>query len=168
MLLNFKKKKKLVKKIKNRINKSLSIIIMNFYNFSVNDLNILRRDVKNNNFFITVVRNNLLKIILNSTKFNYLCKFIFDPIILCYSTKCSVTPSRVLNKYLKKYKKKLILKAVSIEGKLISLNLNQKFSFLTSVNISLRYFIFFLKNISIFRLFRFFVLLKKKKKKNSF
>ncbi len=163
MFLNFEDKKKIVSKINNEVNKSLSVAILNFCNFSSNDLNVLRRDIKKYNSCIFVVRNSLLKISLKNTKFDALCSFISGPIFFCYSKLCYSSLSQIVCKYLNKYSKKLFLKAISINGKIISFELNKKLSYLTNIGIALKYFLFCLKNISIFKLLRVLVLFKNTK-----
>ncbi len=156
-------KKKFVYKIKKKLNKSLSIIILGFNTLSANELNLFRRDIKKNDANLMVVRNNLLKVSIRKTNFSYLDKYLSGSNILGFSTKNYCGLSKVLVKYLDKYKNNLILKSISLDGQKVSIDLNKKLSFLFTVKESLKYLIFILKNFFLFRLLRILLVIKKYK-----
>ncbi len=153
-------KKKFIYQIKKKLNKSLSIMILNFSNLSANELNLFRNDVKNSGSNLMVIRNNLLKISLLKSDLNYLNNYLYGPIILCFSTKNYSSLSKVLLKYLNKYKNNLVLKSISIDKRNVSLDLNYKLSFLSSIRKCLIYLIFIFKEIFVFKLLRVLSLLK--------
>ncbi len=156
-------KKKIIYKIKKRLDKSLSIIILGFKNLSTNKLNLLRRNAQKNGSDLMVVRNNLLKICVYKSNFSYLNKYLSGPIILGFSINNYNGLSKVLVKYLNKYKNNLVLKSISLNGREISVDLNKKLSFLFSIKESLKYFIFILKNFFLFRLLRILLIVKDSK-----
>ncbi len=153
-------KKKFIYKIKKKLDKSLSIMVLNFSNLSANELNLFRSDVKNSGSHLVVIRNSLLKVFLCKSSLSYLNNYLYGPIILCFSTKNYSTLSKILIKYLEKYKDNLVLKSISIDKKNVSLDLNYKLSFLSSVKKCLIYLIFIFKEIFIFRLLRVLLFLK--------
>ncbi len=155
-----KYKKDFVYKIKKKLNKSLSIILLNFYNLSASKLNLFRNDLKINNANLMVVRNNLLKISLYKSSLSYLNNYLVGPIILIFSTKKYCGLFKILFKYLNKYKNNLILKSISIGKKNISLDLKEKLSFLYSIQECLKYLIFILKDFFLFRLLRVLLFVK--------
>ncbi len=156
-------KKKFVYKIKKKLNKSLSIVILSFNTLSANALNLFRKDIKKNDANLVVIRNNLLKVSIRKSNFSYLNKYLSGPIILGFSTKNYCGLSKVLVKYLDKYKNNLILKSISLDGRKVSLDLNKKLSFLFTIKKSLKYLIFMLKNFFLFRLLRILLVVKKYK-----
>ncbi len=158
-----KDKKKFIYKIKKKLDKSLSIVILSFSYLSVNELNLFRRDVKNNNANLIVIRNNLFKVAICKSSLNYLNKYLSGPVILGFSSNDYNGLSKILVKYLVKYKNKLILKSLSLDKREVSLDLNEKLSFLFSIKESLKYLIFLLKNFFLFRLLRILLVVKNNK-----
>lgn len=160
-IIMFKKyKKNFVCKIKKKLNKSLSIILLNFHGLSTNKLNLFRSDVKSTSSSMMVIRNNLLKISLYKSSLSYLNNYLVGPIILIFSTENYGSLFKILVKYLNKYKNNLVLKSISIDKKNISLSLKDKLSFLYSIKECLKYLIFILKDFFLFRLLRVFLFLK--------
>ncbi len=158
-----KDKNKFICEIKEKLNKSLSVVILGFVGLSSNQLNLFRRDVKGNGADLMVIRNNLFKICICKSNFSYLNKYLSGPIILGFSFNNYSGLSKVLIKYLNKYKNNLVLKSISLDGKEISVSLNKKISFLCSIKKSLKYFIFILKNFFLFRLLRVLLIIKDNK-----
>ncbi len=160
MFKKSKDKKKFVFKIKKKLEKSLSIVILNFSKLSANNLNLFRKNAKNNNVNFMVVRNNLLKISIMKSSLDYLKSFLVGPIILGYSTKNYGGLFKVLDKFLVKYKNNLVLKCILIDKKKVSLKLSKKLSFLSSIKKCLSYLIFILKDFFLFRLLRSLLIIK--------
>ncbi len=163
MSLNLKKKKKCVLNIKNILDKSLSILIINYYSLKSNDLNIIRKDLRKDNSFIFVVRNSLFKIAICNTVLSKIKCKIFGPIIIFYSFKSYNIPSFKYEKFLNFYKNNLILKYVYINKKIVSYNFHKKISNFYNIKESLLYFIYFLKNISIIRFLNILLIIKNSK-----
>ncbi len=162
MLLKIKDKKKYILNIKNELKKSSFIVVLNYYNLSSNELNFFRKNIKNNNGFIFVAHNNLLKISVINTKIEFLKNYFIGPIIICFSYKYNNNICKILNKYIDKYNNKIILKSMCIDNKLISLNIVKKIFLLSTKNKALQYFIFYFRNITILRLINILIFLKKK------
>ncbi len=155
-----KDKKKFVFEIKKKLEKSLSIVVLSFSKLSANNLNLFRKDAKNNHVNFIVVRNNLLKISIRKSNLDCLENFLIGPIILGYSTKNYDGLFKVLNKFLVEYKNNLILKCILIDKKKVSLKLSKKLSFLSSVKKCLSYLIFILKDFFLFKLLRSLLIIK--------
>ncbi len=159
-MFNKKDKKKFISEIIKKLKKSFSFVILNFNNLSANKLNLFRKDIKNNDANILVIRNNLLKISVKKSNLSYLNNFLIGPVILGFSVKNYNGLLDVLSKYLIKFKDNLILRCISIDRKLIPLKLSKKIFFLSSIKKSLSYLIFILKNFFLFRLLRILLKIK--------
>ncbi len=167
MVLKLKEKKKLVLNIKNLFNKSLSVIVINYFNFTANEINDLRKNINKNgknNVFMVMTRNSLLKLVVKNTIFESLGQFFINSTLLVFSVSVPGFASRLLKPYLNKYKSKLELKALFIENKLVPLSLNNKLSIFVSFDKALLYFVFLLKKISVVRLLNVLKLVSEKKK----
>ncbi len=163
MLLNYNKKQNIILNIKKKINQSLSIILLNFINITSNEINIIRKDISLNEICMIMARNTLFKIAFKDTKFNCLIKYFNGPTIVIFSINSYSLASKVFYPYKQKYKGKINIKAISVDGNLISLDLNKKLSFLYSLKLAIMYFIFLIKNIFIFKIFRVLRLVINKK-----
>ncbi len=152
MLLDYKNKKKIVEKLKNIFNISLSLVLIDFKNVSSNEMNIFRKKIRDNESFLIVTRNSLFKLAVKDTKFDMLSVFFIGPTAVGCSLKKVNSVSNIL--FSLKKKNKLCIKSVFIENKIISLDLNKKLSKFSSRKEALFYFIFFIKDLFIFKFLR--------------
>ncbi len=166
MALKLTEKKKVVLNIKKNINKSLSIIILHYVGLTSNEINDIRKNINknsNNNVLIIKSRNSLLKLSVKNTIFECLSNYFINSILVILSFNFPGFASSLLEPYLKKYKDKLELKSLFVEGKIISLSLNDKLSKFISIDKALTYFIYFIKKISVMKIINVLLLISKKK-----
>ncbi len=152
MLLNKEKKEFYLLKIKKLMDKSLSILLINFYKLSSNNINKLRKEAYKNGSKIKVIHNNLMKIIIINSKYECLSKYLFNSIMLIFSIKHINSGFILLKKFNKNLNNKIKLKCIFIKDRLISLNLYDKLSTLKDEKEALSYLIFYLKSKTLFRL----------------
>ncbi|QJC31336.1 50S ribosomal protein L10 [Enterobacteriaceae endosymbiont of Macroplea mutica] len=103
MSLNITQKKTIVAKFQ-KINKSaISIVIVNFTSVNVNNLTILRKKCRENNVIIHVIKNSLLKLIIQNSAFKSLENKICGSILVGYSFKHPGTAARLFKDFSNKY-----------------------------------------------------------------
>ncbi len=163
MSLNLKNKKKYILNMKSRINKCYSILIISFNKLKCNDLVFLRKNSNKNKFFISIIYNKLFKIVLDKLKLSFLKNKIIGSTLIFYSLKSYSYPSFIYEKFLYKYKYKIKLNAICINKKLVSYNIHKKISLLNNIKKSLRYLIFYIKNISIIKFLNVLLIVKNNK-----
>ncbi len=163
MLFTLKEKKKYVLNISNKLNKCLSLLIINFNKIKANDINYLRKKIYKKYSFFYIVRNNLLRIVLNKIKLNFLIKFFKGSILIFGSEKYYSYPSMIFEKYFTLYNKKFILKSICINKKLVSYDIHKKISLFYNKKRSFKYLFYYLKNISIIKFLSILLIIKNKK-----
>ncbi len=159
MLLKFKDKKKLVFKLNNNLIKCVSIVLVSFKNFQCNILNSLRKKIYENNSFMLVLKNNLLKLAIKNTKIDFLNKFILGPSIIFYSYKNINNILKILY-YNNIYKNKFTLRCLIYKNKNISLSLKDKLIKLDNFDKAIFYFCYYIKNITILKFLNILLKLK--------
>ncbi|XBC41299.1 MAG: 50S ribosomal protein L10 [Buchnera aphidicola (Nurudea yanoniella)] len=85
MVLNFQKKKEIVKKINNITKQALSIVIADSRNVKVNTITELRKLARKIGIKLGVFKNNLIKLGIKDTKFENLKKLLVGPVLIGYS-----------------------------------------------------------------------------------
>lgn len=155
MILNFKTKKIIVKKINDLSNKAIAITIANIHNVTTNEINSLRKqshiNINNINFMIS--KNTLLSLGLKNTKFSYINKkFLKGHILVGYSFYDPTIIFKLLND-LYNNNNNFIIKCIALDNKLYTTSDEIKsIIILPSYKQSLRKFIFILKITIIGRL----------------
>ncbi len=163
MSLNLSNKKKYIFNMLDKINNCLSILIINFNKLKSNDLVFLRKNSNKKGFFISVIHNNLFKIVLDKLNLKILKSKIIGSILIFYSLKSYSYPSLVFEKFLLKYKDKIKLSAICINKKIVDYNFHKKISLLNNVKSSLQYLVNYIKNISIIRFLYILLIIKNNK-----
>ncbi len=165
MSLSLKDKKKYIFNMKNIIDNCLSIIIINFNKLKSNDLVNLRKNSNKKGFYISVIHNNLFKIVLNKLNLKCLINKIIGSILIFYSLESYSYPSVIFEKFLVKYKNKIKLNTVYINKKIVNYDFHKKISFLNNTKKSLKYLIEYIKNISIIKFLHILLIIKNNKLK---
>ncbi|QCI26590.1 50S ribosomal protein L10 [Buchnera aphidicola (Thelaxes californica)] len=120
MALNQEDKKKIIQKINKISNLALSVVIVEFKKISVNTINKLRKEAFNNNVFINITRNTLLKLAFQNTEFECLNAVLQGSILIAFSMKHPGTAVRILKKYEELSNNNFKIIHASFEGKLLS------------------------------------------------
>ncbi len=163
MSLSLNNKKKYIFNMLNRINNCLSILVINFNRLKSNDLVYLRKNSSKKGFFISVIHNNLFKIVLDKLNLKILKSKIIGSTLIFYSLKSYSYPSLIFEKFLFKYKNKIKLNTICINKKIVDYNFHKRISLLNNVKISLQYLINYIKNISIIKFLHVLLIIKNNK-----
>ncbi|WP_343188246.1 50S ribosomal protein L10 [Buchnera aphidicola (Ceratoglyphina bambusae)] len=162
MILNIKKKKYIVKKIRKYSKIAQSAIIINFIGIKANEINDLRKKSKKEKVIIKIVKNTLLKISIKKTNLECLGKNINGPILIAYSINHPGNAARLLNRFEKKNPNFKALIGV-FEGKIISRKEILALSIMPTYKESIIILINFLKEICIIRILKIINVVKNKK-----
>ncbi|QJC30506.1 50S ribosomal protein L10 [Enterobacteriaceae endosymbiont of Neohaemonia nigricornis] len=147
MALNLDKKKIIVTKFKEINKKAISIVIADFSGINVNSITELRKNGRNNNIIIHVIRNKLLKLIIQNSHFKYLIDKIYGPILVGYSFDHPGTAARLFKNFAQT-NNNFKIKAAVFNNKLYDKNIDMLAELPTykeAISILLK----FLKNITV-------------------
>ena len=101
-------KKELVKKLKDELDRSSSVIVTHYSGLTVNESEQLRAEMRNNGAKFKVTKNRLTKLALEQTKFKDLIDLFNGPTAIAYSDD-PVAPAKVAANFDKKLEKFKIL-----------------------------------------------------------
>ncbi|WMC18805.1 MAG: 50S ribosomal protein L10 [Enterobacteriaceae bacterium PSpicST2] len=160
--MKLKKKKEIILKIKKIINKSLSIVISNHKYINSNIINNLRKKARIMYVKVLLIRNTLLKIAFENTKFSFLKKYISGNNIICFSIKNPAFSARLCKEFENK-NKNFKIKLAAFNGKIIKKENINKLAMLPTLNEILSKLIYVLKEISIIKFLRVLNNFKNKK-----
>lgn len=118
MLLNFKKKEQVVHKIFDIAQKATSAVVATLSGVAVNEITQLRREARNVDVYVCVVRNTLLHHVIEKTAFLCLKNILVGQNIIAFSTKIPNDSARVFIKFSKK-NENFKIKGAAFEGKFI-------------------------------------------------
>lgn len=107
MILNLKKKEKIVCKLHEVAKKSVLAVIANLKGVKVNEINQLRKEARDTGVFICVIRNTLLRRVLENTSFLCLKDILIGQNVIAFSNK---TPSESVRMFIKFNKKNKFFK----------------------------------------------------------
>ncbi len=161
MLLKINDKKYIVKKFKFNLNKSICIFLIGFKNLSCNKLNNIRKEIRKVDSYIYILKNSLFKLSIKDTNINFIKKYLIGSNMICYSFINIIDIITLLDIYLNKYSNKLYLKVLLVNNKIVNKLLIKNIIKFNTFNKSLFYLLFVLKNISIFRIIRVLLNIKK-------
>ncbi|QJC31750.1 50S ribosomal protein L10 [Enterobacteriaceae endosymbiont of Donacia tomentosa] len=145
MPLNLTKKKMIVAKI-NKIDKcSLSAVIADFTGVNTNSLTLLRKKSQKNNVSVIIVRNRLLKLIMQNSNFQCLKSQLNGPILIGYSLKHPGAAARLFTEFAK-INNNFKIKSAAFNKKLIDIDI---LASLPTYNEALSRFLHIIKEISV-------------------
>ncbi|QJC35090.1 50S ribosomal protein L10, partial [Enterobacteriaceae endosymbiont of Donacia piscatrix] len=156
---NIKKKKTIVAKISKINKRALSAVIANFSGVNNNNLNKLRKESKNKNVIINIVRNKLLKLIIKNSNFDCLDPLIHGPILIAYSFKHPGSAARLLKKF-SKLDNNLIIKGASFNNKIINSENIDFLAKLPTYKEAIIRFLLIIKDISLGKFYRILIAIK--------
>ena len=118
MSLNLDQKKQVVEDVSAVVGNSQAAIIAEYRGMTVEEMKTLRREAHDNNVYLKVVKNTLLRRAVQDTDFACLDEHLVGPLAFAASED-PVAVAKVLNKYAKEYDA-FEIKAGSMSGSLLS------------------------------------------------
>lgn len=118
MSLNLDQKKQVVEDVSAAVGNAQAAVIAEYRGLTVEQMKVLRREAHDNNVYLRVVKNTLLRRAVKDTDFSCLDEHLVGPLAFAASED-PVAVAKVLNKYAKEYDK-FEIKAGSMAGSLLS------------------------------------------------
>lgn len=118
MAIRLEDKKQIVSEVNEAATSALSAVLADYRGVTVSDMTELRKQARENNVYLQVVRNTLLKRAVENTDFACLNEALVGPTMLAFSREDPGAAARVLKDFAKK-NDKFQIKALSIGGKLL-------------------------------------------------
>ena len=117
MSLNLSQKKQVVEDVSAVVGDSTAAVVAEYRGMTVEQMKVLRREAHDNNVYLKVVKNTLLRRAVKDTDFECLDEHLVGPLAFAASED-PVAVAKVINKYAKEYDA-LNIKAGSMSGKLM-------------------------------------------------
>jgi len=111
-------KKQIVSEVNEAANSALAAVLADYRGVTVSDMTELRKTARENNVYLRVVRNTLLKRAVEDTDFECIKEVLVGPTILAFSQEDPGAAARVLKDFAKE-NNDFEIKALSIGGKLL-------------------------------------------------
>ncbi len=118
MSLNLNQKKQVVEDVSAVVSTSTAAVIAEYRGMTVEQMKVLRREAHDNNVYVRVVKNTLLRRAVKGTDFECLDKLLVGPLAFAASED-PVAVAKILDKYAKQFNA-LNIKAGSMAGSLLS------------------------------------------------
>ncbi|MEX0619059.1 MAG: 50S ribosomal protein L10 [Pseudohongiellaceae bacterium] len=118
MAIRLEGKKQIVSEVNQAANSAMSAVIADYRGVTVEQLTSLRKTARDNQVYLRVVRNTLLKRAVESTDYECLKEVLVGPTILALSQEDPGAAARVLKDFAKG-NEGFRIKALSIGGKLL-------------------------------------------------
>ncbi|URJ25034.1 50S ribosomal protein L10 [Candidatus Blochmannia ocreatus (nom. nud.)] len=118
MVLGFQKKKDIICNINKIAQQALSAVIASIEKISVNEISYLRKEARNLNVHVYVIRNTLIKKIIEHTSLECLKNTLFGQNIIAFSMKQPQDSVRIFVNF-SKHHENFQIKGAAFEGKFI-------------------------------------------------
>lgn len=118
MSLNLNQKKQVVEDVSAVVSTSTTAVIAEYRGMTVEQMKVLRREAHDNNVYVRVVKNTLLRRAVKGTDFECLDELLVGPLAFAASED-PVAVAKILDKYAKQFNA-LNIKAGSIAGSLLT------------------------------------------------
>lgn len=118
MAIRLEDKKQIVSEVNQAASSALSAVLADYRGVTVSDLTALRKNARENNVYLRVVRNTLLKKAVAETEFECIQEVLVGPTILALSQEDPGAAARVLKEFAKE-NKDFEIKALSVGGELL-------------------------------------------------
>ena len=118
MAIRLEDKKQIVSEVNEAANSALSAVLADYRGVTVGDLTDLRKTARENNVYLRVVRNTLLKRAVADTEFECIQEVLVGPTILALSQEDPGAAARVLKDFAKE-NDDFEIKALAVGGKLL-------------------------------------------------
>lgn len=116
MSKNKEYKKKIIKEIKNHTLKFSSIAIANYSKIKATQMDKLRKEARKSNIYIKVIKNNIMKIAIKDTNFEYMKNKFKGQILIAINNDPTLI-AKLFTKFIKK-NKSLKIKNIAFENKI--------------------------------------------------
>lgn len=118
MAIRLEDKKQIVSEVNQAASSALSAVLADYRGVTVEDLTALRKNARENQVYLRVVRNTLLKKAVADTEFECIQEALVGPTILALSQEDPGAAARVLKDFAKE-NEEFEIKALSVGGKLL-------------------------------------------------
>lgn len=118
MALNLEQKKQVVAEVAAVASRAHSAVAAEYRGITVEDLNSLRIEARNNGVYLRVVKNTLARKAVENTDFACMQDSLTGPLILAFSQDDPGSAARVISAFAKK-QDKMVVRAVSIGKRLL-------------------------------------------------
>ncbi|CUX95754.1 50S ribosomal protein L10 [Candidatus Mikella endobia] len=163
MVLNIQDKKNIIYKLKTILMNAISAVIVDFSGITVNQITEIRKLGREYGVQIHIVRNTLMRNVINDTSFECLKDLFIGPNLIAFSNKNPNAPARLLTFFAKK-NTNLKIKAAAFEGKIIPVSQIENLVNMPNYEESVMFLISTIKEISICKLLRTLIAVHNNKK----
>ncbi|PCJ17170.1 MAG: 50S ribosomal protein L10 [SAR86 cluster bacterium] len=118
MAIRLEDKKQIVSEVNKAANSALSAVLADYRGVTVGNMTELRKAARENNVYLRVVRNTLLKKAVVDTDFECITEVLVGPTILAFSQEDPGAAARVLKDFAKE-NENFEITALSVGGKLL-------------------------------------------------
>lgn len=118
-MLRLEDKKAIVQEIVKVATASNVAVVAEYRGLTVSQITKLRSHARQVGVYIRVIRNTLARRALANTRFSCLQKMLVGPLVFCFSQDEPSIMGRLIRDFVKD-NEKLVVKALSVEGKLLS------------------------------------------------
>ena len=118
MAIRLEDKQQIVSEVNQAASSALSAVLADYRGVSVEDMTALRKNARENNVYLRVVRNTLLKRAVADTEFECIQEVLVGPTVLALSQEDPGAAARVLKDFAKE-NDDFEIKALSVGGQLM-------------------------------------------------
>ena len=120
MAIGLEEKKQIVSEVNQAAASALSAVLADYRGINVDKLTELRKTARENQVYLRVVRNTLLRRAIEDTDFDCIKEVLEGPTLLAFSNEDPGAAARVLKDFAKE-NESFEIKALSVGGELLSL-----------------------------------------------
>ena len=118
MILKLEDKKNIITEVADAASKAVSAVVVDYTGLNVTKMTQLRSMARNNNIYLRVIRNTLVKRALENSNFSCLSDVFVGPVFLAFSFDDPGAIARLLKDAMKECEQ-LVLRAIALNGKLL-------------------------------------------------
>jgi len=119
VVLRLEDKKAIVAKIADIAARSPSVVAAEYRGMTVEEMTQLRETARKTNVSVFVARNTLVSRALENTEFSCMQEILVGPLVLAFSKEDPGAAARLMRDFAKDHEK-LVIKALAVDGKLLS------------------------------------------------
>lgn len=119
MAIRLEGKKQIVSEVNEAANSALSAVLADYRGMTVAELTALRKTARENQVYLRVVRNTLLKRALAGTEYECLYDALVGPTLLAFSKENPGAAARIMKDF-SKGNDRLQVKALAVNGQMLS------------------------------------------------